>query len=225
MQITILMPSLNEEASIQKTIESIPLEQLSSRGHCGEILLVDGGSTDRTVDIARHMGVKVMQSPRGYGRQYRFGFENAAGDIIVTGDSDNSYPMHEIPDLVSILLEEKLDFISTNRFSRMTPGSMRMVNHAGNRMLTMATNILFSLNLKDSQSGMWIFRREILKKITLKSNGMPLSQEIKIEAHRKLKAREVDSSYQVRIGTPKLRVIRDGWENLSHLLKKRIGID
>lgn len=225
MQLTILMPSLNEEKSIAKTIEKIPLDTLQNQGITTEILLVDGGSTDNTVQIAKNLGVKVISSPKGYGRQYRFGFEQANGDIIATGDSDNSYPLHEIPHLVKMLIDEDLDFISTNRFANMEPGSMRLVNNFGNRMLTLTVNTLFSLKLKDSQSGMWVFRKKALQKIVLKSNGMPLSQEIKIEAHKKLRAKEVPSSYQIRIGKPKLRIFRDGWENISHLIKKRLHID
>jgi len=221
MLLTILMPALNEEKSIGQTIKNIPLAKLKETGYDAEILIVDGGSTDKTVEIAKNLGARVIQSEKGYGRQYRLGFKEARGDIIVTADSDNSYPMEEIPELVEILKRQNLDFISTNRFAGLSKGSMRPLNYLGNKVLTFATNFLFSLNLKDSQSGMWIFKKDILDKINLTSNGMPLSQEIKIEAFKKLQAREVDSSYKKRIGEVKLRMFKDGWENLKHLIKKR----
>lgn len=222
MLLTILMPALNEEESISQTIKNIPLAKLEEMGYDTEILIVDGGSTDKTVEIAKSLGAKVVPSEKGYGRQYRLGFRQARGDIIATADSDNSYPMEEIPKLVEILKRQNLDFIFTNRFAGLSKNSMRPLNYFGNKVLTFATNFLFSLNLKDSQSGMWVFKKNILDKIVLTSNGMPLSQEIKIEAFRKLRACEVDSSYKKRVGQVKLRMFKDGWENLKHLIKKRL---
>lgn len=222
MKITILMPALNEEESIGRTIALIPDEKLKEAGYDYEILVVDGGSRDNTPEAARSMGAKVLSSEKGYGRQYRLGFENAQGEIIVTADSDCSYPMEEIPELLNILITENLDFISTNRFAFMDHDSMLPVNRFGNRVLTFIANLLFSFSLKDSQSGMWIFRKAILEKINLTSNGMSLSQEIKIKAFSNFKSREVDSSYRKRIGKVKLRIFIDGLDNLFQLVKMRV---
>jgi glycosyltransferase involved in cell wall biosynthesis len=222
MKITILMPALNEEESIGKTISMIPVTVLRERGYDPEILVVDGGSWDNTVGEAQSFGAEVIISKRGYGRQYLAGFSNAKGEIIITADSDCSYPMDEIPDLLNILESEKLDFISTNRFAFMEKDSMAPLNKFGNRALTIAANILFGFGLKDSQSGMWLFRREILKSITLTGTGMSLSQEIKIKAFRFCKAREVDSGYRKRVGRVKLRMFYDGIDNLFGLIKMRI---
>ena len=218
MKITILMPSFNEEKAIGETIKKVPVYF----GHEVDFLIIDGGSVDKTIEIAENLGAKVLKSEKGYGRQYRLGFEKAEGEIIVTADSDNSYPMEEIPSLVEELIKENLDFISTNRFAKLRDGAMRPLNNFGNRALTIFTNILFGIKIKDSQSGMWIFRKDALQKIKLTSNGMPLSQEIKIEAFKKLRAKEVDSSYYKREGEVKLRIFRDGWENFKHLITKRI---
>jgi glycosyltransferase involved in cell wall biosynthesis len=222
MKITILMPALNEEESIGLTIALIPTEKLNEMGYDPEIIIVDGGSTDKTAGTARLMGAEVISSGKGYGRQYRLGFANARGEIIVTADSDCSYPMEEIPELLNILANEKLDFISTNRFAFMDHDSMFPVNRFGNRVLTLIANLLFRFNLKDSQSGMWVFRKSILEKIALTSNGMSLSQEIKIKAFGNFRSREVDSSYRKRIGKVKLRIFLDGLDNLCHLFKLRI---
>ena len=145
------------------------------------------------------------------------------GEIIVTADSDCSYPMEEIPKLLNILETGNLDFISTNRFAFMDHDSMMPVNIFGNRVLTLITNLLFSFSLKDSQSGMWVFRKAILEKINLTSTGMSLSQEIKIKTFNNFKSREIDSSYRKRIGKVKLRIFIDGLDNLFHLFKLRIG--
>jgi len=224
MKLTILMPALNEEKSIGETIDKIPFENMVNMGYDAGVLIVDGGSTDRTIEIAKNKGAKIIETSRGYGWQYQVGFKNAEGEIIVTADSDCSYPMEEIPDLLKIFRENNLDFISTNRFAYMKNDSMRFINNIGNRILTFTTNFLFNLKLKDSQSGMWVIRKEILKDIKLTSKGMPLSQEIKIEAFKKFKAKEIDSSYRKRVGEVKLRKFKDGWDNLSHLFKKRLNL-
>lgn len=216
------MPSLNEEQAIGKTISDIPLAEITRRGFDIEILLIDGKSTDNTKKIAQKNGATVFCCQKGYGRQYRYGFKKATGDIIVTADSDGSYPMEEIPSLIDILIRDNLDFISTNRFAHIRKGSMKTMNSFGNKFLTFLTNFLFSLNLKDSQSGMWVFKKSILEKILLSSEGMSLSQEIKIEAFKKVRAKEIDSSYHKRIGRTKLLILKDGWGNTRHLLKKRI---
>jgi glycosyltransferase involved in cell wall biosynthesis len=218
------MPALNEEESIGKTISMIPLDKLSSMGFSPEVIIIDGGSTDKTVSIAKSLGAQVSQSPRGYGRQYLHGFSIATGEIIATADSDCSYPMEEIPGLVSLLESENLDFIHTNRFALMDHGSMMPLNRLGNRVLTFFSNFLFRIGFKDSQSGMWVFRKEILDKLNLEGKGMSLSQEIKIKAFSRCRAREVDSCYRKRVGTVKLRMFVDGIDNLWNLFKLRFSL-
>ncbi len=218
--ITIVMPCLNEEGAIGETIDEIPFDKLKEMGYEIELLIIDGGSSDRSVYLAEGRGARVLISERGYGRQYRFGFKHANGEIIVTADSDGSYPLSDILRILEILKDGKFDFVTVNRFANLFPGAMHIVNKIGNIILTHMTNLLFGLNLKDSQSGMWVFRKDALKKIDLTSDGMSLSEEIKIEAFKKLKSMEVPGSYKHRIGAAKLKRLRDGWRNLSFLIKK-----
>ena len=218
------MPALNEEESIGKTIRMIPVSLLSGSGYEPEIIIVDGGSHDRTVEIASSLGARVISSGRGYGRQYKAGFAVASGQIIATADSDCSYPMEEIPKLVQMLESENLDFIHTNRFAFMDHNSMMPLNKVGNRVLTIFTNLLFRLDFKDSQSGMWIFRKEILSSFSLAGNGMSLSQEIKIMTFRTFRAHEIDSCYRKRVGSVKLRMFIDGFDNLFSLFKLKLRL-
>jgi len=220
MLITIVMPCLNEEWAIGRTIDEIPFDTLKEIGYGIELLVIDGGSSDRSVDLARGNGARVLVSERGYGRQYRFGFEHANGEIIVTADCDGSYPLSDIPRILETLRDGKFDFVTLNRFVNISPGAMHIMKKTGNLVLTQITNLLFGLNIKDSQSGMWAFRKEALNNIELTSDGMSLSEEIKIEAFRKLKSMEAPGSYKNRIGAVKLKPLRDGWRNLSFLIKK-----
>jgi len=103
----------------------------------------------------------------------------------------------------------------------MVPGAMRALNYAGNRILSFTLRALYGLPIEDSQSGMWVFRREILDRLSLRSPGMPFSQEIKIESFRKVKSREVAGAYYKRVGTTKLKALKDGTLLLAALFMKR----
>ncbi len=220
------MPALNEAGSITEALRGIPLGELVRRGYEAEVLVVDNGSEDGTRDLALRAGARVVAEPRrGYGFAYRRGFREAGGDIFCTLDADCSYPAALLPDLVDKLEAEGLDFISTNRLAQLHNGIMPPLNRLGNGVLNLVSRLIFRLPFRDSQSGMWVFRPELLPRMHLESGGMALSQEIKIEAACKLKVRcaEVPIPYGYRRGTPKLRVWRDGLGNLSGLFRKRFS--
>ncbi|MFC1954889.1 glycosyltransferase family 2 protein [Chloroflexota bacterium] len=222
---SIIMPALNEASCIMDVIDMVPLEEFSAREIDTEIIVVDNGSVDGTGDLARKAGARVIYEPRrGYGYAYLMGFAEAKGDIICTLDADGTYPVHMLPELTDMLLEENLDFINTNRFPYMHNGVMSRSHRAGNAILTFANRALFRLPFHDSQSGMWVFRSELLKRMQLRAVGMALSQEIKIEAACRLGVRcaEVPIQYDYRLGESKLRAWRDGISNLTYLFRKQI---
>ncbi len=218
MKISVIIPTLNEEESIGHVLDKIPRDPR----YQWEIIIVDGNSRDRTREIAMEKGAKVIiEKRKGYGRAYKTGFAAATGDIIVTLDGDDTYPAEKIPELVEYLIKNNLDFISCERFSLMQKGAMSFTHKVGNKILTWTTRLLFGVKIKDSQSGMWIFRRKILKELELTSDGMPFSEEIKIEAWRKFRCGEVPIEYRERKGEVKLNTWRDGFNNLRFLFRKR----
>ncbi len=218
MKVSVIIPTLNEEESIGHVLDKIPRDPKYE----WEIMIVDGDSKDKTREIAENKGARVIiEKRKGYGRAYKTGFAAATGDIIVTLDGDDTYPAEKIPELVDYLLKNDLDFISCERFSKMQKGAMSATHKFGNWVLTITTRILFGVKIKDSQSGMWVFRKEILKDLNLTSDGMPFSEEIKIEAWRKFKCEEVPIEYRERKGEVKLNTWRDGLKNLKFLFKKR----
>lgn len=223
--ISIVIPALNEEEGIGKTIKSIPKEKLEEMGYDVQILVVDNGSDDRTGELAKKAGAEVVFEPRrGYGRAYKTGFAHASGEIIATADADLTYPVEDIPRFLKILEEDNLDFLTTNRFAFMEKGAMSFRNRIGNGVLNLTTRLLFWLNLKDCQSGMWLFKRDILDGLVLKSDAMAFSEELKIEVCHFAKCRwqEIPIRYGTRIGQIKLRGWKDGFQNLLYLLKKRV---
>lgn len=220
LTISVVIPCYNEEEGIQQVIQAMP-------DYVDEVVVVDNNSTDRTSEIARGLGARVVFQPRkGYGAAYQAGLPAATSDIIATLDGDGTYPADEISLLVDVLEEQKLDFISGARFPLRNQDAMNFTNKVGNLVLTVATALLWFRPLRDSQSGMWVFRRSVLPRLRLTSDGMPLSEEIKIEAIEKLGPRfaEVGIDYRPRIGEVKLQKWRDGWRNLSFLFAKRFGL-
>lgn len=190
---------------------------------------MDGDSTDNTQKIAEQKGAKVIVEKRkGYGRAYKTGMPKANGDIIVTGDADATYPFDHIHTYIQQLIDENLDFMSTDRFAKLHHGSMSVKHYFGNAVLAWTLRILFLINLRDSQSGMWIFKKQALKKIQpLKkfNDGMPFSEEIKIEmfTNKHIKSKEIPSMLRARAGEVKIESFGDGWKNLKFLFKKRIN--
>lgn len=211
---------MNEEKSIGMVIDEVRKALGGSRPF--EILVVDTNSKDRTRGIATEKGAIVIDEPRrGYGRAYKTGFEKASGEYVATLDADMTYPANEIPALLEMLESKSLDFITTNRFARMEKGAMSAKHRFGNWVLSATARLLFRVKLKDSQSGMWVFRRSVLAILMVESDGMSYSEELKVEAFRKAKAAEVPISYGVRMGEAKISSWGDGLGNLKFLFKKR----
>jgi glycosyltransferase involved in cell wall biosynthesis len=223
-KVTIVIPALNEELGIEKTIRAVPTAEIDKIGYQTQVLVVDNGSDDSTAELAARAGAQVVSElDRGYGTALKKGFAAAGGDVIVTADADATYPLEDIPRLVQILDSESLDFITTDRFASMQREAMSVRNRIGNAILSWTMRLLFRLRIHDSQSGMWVFRREILKNLKLSSNT-PLSQEIKIEACHFAHCpwREVPIQYRPRSGRAKLGGWKVGTGNLIHLIKKRL---
>jgi dolichol-phosphate hexosyltransferase len=215
--LTVIIPCLNEEQGIERVLRRMP-------EFVDQVIVVDNGSTDRTAHVAESMGAEVVREDvRGYGRAYKRGFGVAQGDIIVTLDGDHSYP----PDAISYLLEAffhlEADFLNASRFPVRDPRAMSFKHKFGNFILSLAMSILFLRWVRDSQSGMWVFRRSILKNMKLESDGMAFSEEIKIEAlkQRDVHFEEITILYSSRLGEIKLNPWRDGFYNLWFLLRKR----
>ena len=219
-KLSVVIPTMNEEESIGLVIDEVQKAVGATREL--EILVVDTDSKDKTREIAARLGAIVVDEPRrGYGRAYKTGFERASGDYIATLDADMTYPASEIPNLTQMLEKENLDFITTNRFAKMAKGAMSAKHRFGNWVLSATTRVLFRVRIKDSQSGMWVFRRSCLKSLSVESDKMSFSEELKIEAFKKLRAAEVPIPYRTRVGEVKLQSWSDGFGNLRYLFRKR----
>ncbi len=217
--ITVIIPCLNEEQGIEGVLRAMP-------DFVDEVIVVDNGSTDRTSDVATALGAKVIrEGVRGYGRSYKRGFSGATGDLIITLDGDHSYPVDALSYLIEAFLHLDVDFLNASRFPVRDPKGMSFRNKVGNLILSLAMSILYLRWVRDSQSGMWVFRRSILKEMKLESDSMSFSEEIKIEALRSPNVRfgEITIMYSSRLGESKLNPWKDGIHNLLFLVKKRFS--
>jgi hypothetical protein len=219
LRITVIIPCLNEEAGVRKVLGGMP-------GFVDEVIVVDNNSTDRTPDVAASMGAKVIREEiRGYGRSYKRGFASATGDVIITLDGDHSYPVDGISYLLEAFLHLDVDFLNASRFPVRDRRAMSFKHKIGNLILSLAMSVLYFRWVRDSQSGMWVFRRSILERMKLESDGMAFSEEIKIEALKNSRVRfgEISILYSSRMGEIKLNPWRDGLHNLWFLVKKRFS--
>ena len=217
-KLTVVIPCYNEEDGVREVIGRMPPE-------IDEVVVVDNNCTDRTAEVARSLGAKVVaERTPGYGAAYKAGLAAATGDIVITLDGDGTYPPEQIPRLVDELLDRGWDFLSASRFPLADPRAMGFTNRLGNAVLTLAAALLFFKPIGDSQSGMWVFKRSGLERMKLTSDGMAFSEEIKLEALlRGLRFGESHIPYGVRVGEVKLQKWRDGWNNLAFLVRKRFG--
>ena len=219
LSISVVIPCYNEEDGVREVIGRMPRV-------VDEVVVVDNNCTDRTAEVARSLGARVVaEKTPGYGAAYKAGLRAARQDVIVTMDGDGTYPPEEIPRLVDTLLDRGWDFLSACRFPLSDGTAMGMSNRFGNWVLTTAAAVLFFKPIRDSQSGMWVFRRRGLERMRLTSDAMAFSEEIKLEALlRGLKFGEEHIPYGARIGEVKLQRWKDGWNNLTFLVRKRFGM-
>jgi len=220
--ISIVMPSMNEkntiEVCIQKSLAVIDNYKLD-----GEIIVVDN-STDRTDEIARSMGVIVIDSVKGYGNAYIAGLSRSKGDYIAIVDADNTYDILELPKFLDILISGEADFVIGSRLKgTIKKGAMPLLHrYIGNPLLTWVLNILFKTRISDAHCGMRAFTRDALNKMNIKTHGMEMASEMVIEAADKgLRIKEVPITYYVRDTPSKLRSFQDGWRHLRFMMLYR----
>ena len=181
MKVSVVIPALNEEGIVGKTIKSVPTDEIKEAGYDLEIIVVNNNSTDNTAQEAQEAGATViLETNRGYGNAYKRGFKEASGDIIIMGDADGTYPLEQSMDFINYIVEDNCDFVIGSRFKgTIEEGAMPSLHqYIGNPMLTKMLNILFHANYSDTHCGMRAFTREALDKMNLTAPGMEFAIEI-----------------------------------------------
>jgi hypothetical protein len=218
--VSVVVPALNEQRNIGWVLSRIPPE-------IDEVVLVDGYSSDQTVDIARSMRpsiVVIRQNGRGKGEALRVGFRTATGDIIVMIDADGSMDPAEIDRYITPLLNG-YDFVKGSRF--LTGGGsidLTPIRRLGSQALVRITNAMFLVRFTDLCYGYCSFRRECLPALALTAHGFEIETELVVHAVKaNLRIAEVASmELPRRSGMSNLHTFRDGQRVLRTLIRERV---
>jgi len=219
--VSVVIPARNEERNIAWVLERLP-------DIVHEVILVDGCSTDATIEVARAARpniVAVSDHGRGKGDALRIGFNNASGHFVVMLDADGSMDPGEIPRFVAALV----DGSDVVKGSRMMPGGgsddLSRVRLAGNRVLCEMVNQLYGARFTDLCYGYFAFRRSCLPLMKLCTDGFEIETEIVVcSVKAGLRVAEVPSfELPRRHGESNLHAVRDGVRVLSTLLHRRVS--
>jgi len=226
-KISVIIPVYNEI----NTLEEI-LKKVEDADFCNlekEIILIDDGSTDGTLDILKKLEEKYKviyhEKNQGKGAAVYTGFQNATGDITVIQDADLEYDPVDYKDLIALILEGKADVVYGSRLSGGKPSRSFMFTHLlGNKLLTLATNILYGSTLTDMETCYKAFKTDIIKGIKIKSKRFDFEPEITAKVlKRGARLYELPISYYGRdYSEGKKITYKDGIHALWALLKFRI---
>ncbi|MEK6372836.1 MAG: glycosyltransferase family 2 protein [Acidobacteriota bacterium] len=200
MKVTVSMITLNEERAVAKVVADIRRVVPDA-----EIFLVDS-SRDRTAEIATELGCRVFKQfpPKGYGPAMDRAVRDAGGDVVVTLDCDDTYPVEEIPKLVA-LIEQGWDLVNATRLAK-RPKAMPFANYLANRVFAWTARLLHGLKTTDVHSGMRAYRKSMIDRVDWDPNGPALPVDMIVIPHRKgFLVTDVPIDYRERIGASTLQ--------------------
>lgn len=178
MQITVIIPAYNEKNFIEECVRRVEKQTVVT-----EILIVDDGSTDGTREILQkmdgqgHVRVIMHQKNMGKGAAVRTGIQNAAGDVIIIQDGDLEYDPRDYPVLLQPIEEGIADVVYGSRFLGGARRPIFFWNMVANKILTFVTNILYNNILSDMETGYKVFKRELVKDISIHSRRFDFEPE------------------------------------------------
>lgn len=219
--ISVVIPCLNEEVSIREVV-AWAQEGIRATGLPGEVVVVDNGSKDRSRELAREAGARVIEEgQRGYGAALLRGFHDARYDTLVMGDADLTYDFRKINELAEPVLKGEAELAIGNRMNNILPGSMPWLHqYIGNPVLSRLLSLMFHTRaVRDPHCGMRVINRDAFIKLGCVTTGMEFASEMVIRAVRAgWRIVDRDIIYHPRHGESKLRSFRDGWRHLRFMM-------
>jgi len=224
MKLSVIIPIYNEVESIREIVERVKATKFA-----WEIVLVDDGSIDGTRDLLKEMdgkdNVRVIlhEKNQGKGAAVRTGFDAAKGDVLLIQDADLEYDPRDYPNLLKPLEEGIADVVYGSRF---LGGPRRVVmfwHLVANYMLTFMTNILYNTILSDMETGYKVFRKEVIKDMTIHAKRFDFEPEFTAKVlKRKYRIFEVPISFNPRDYSQGKKIkLKDAFEAVWTLLKYR----
>ncbi len=225
MKLSVIIPVYNERDTIEEIIRRVRAVDLDLEK---EIIVVDDGSTDGTREVLQSLDlprtrILLLDRNTGKGAALRNGFDLAEGDIVLVQDADLEYDPREYPKLLEPIIDGRADVVYGSRFLGGPHRVLYFWHYIGNKFLTTFSNMLSNLNLTDMETCYKVFRRDVLKKISLKSPRFGFEPEITVKL-AKLRCRiyEVPISYSGRDYAEGKKIgWKDGLAALFHLVRFR----
>jgi glycosyltransferase involved in cell wall biosynthesis len=183
--LSVVIPCYNEHRTLATVVERVLASPFTA-----EVLIVDDGSTDGTVDVARGLRderIRVFEQPRnaGKGAAVRRGFAAATAPFVVVQDADLEYDPSEYGELLEPLLDGRADVVFGSRFLAGRPHRVLYFWHSvGNKLLTTFSNLFTNLNLTDMETCYKVFKREVIQQIDLVEDRFGFEPEITAKVAR-----------------------------------------
>ncbi len=205
-RVCIIIPTLNEEKNIGDTIDEFRQEGFEN------IFVIDGRSTDKTVEIAKSKGVRVeIQTGKGKGQAVAEALKLVDGDIAILVDGDGTYSAKDAEKLLEPIVRGIADHVVGNRFAGYEKGAFTKLNLLGNKLLNFVFRVTYGVELYDILSGYRALTKDLYKSVELRKRGFEVETELTVETIAKgFRIMEVPISYRKRGGATKLNPFRDG---------------
>ena len=222
--VSVVIPTLNEAGNILEAVTNIEKDLAYPK----EIIVVDGNSTDGTIEIVKDTSFckLIIEPRRGYGIALKAGIKSAKGNIIVMVDGDGTYEVRHINRLLNRMIEKDADMVLATRMYDPNK-AMGLMNFVGNKVITFFYDFLYSQFLSDSQSGFRAISHEAIDSVELNEGDMAFATEMLVEfAKEGYNMVEIPTTYKARkYGKTKLKKFKSGIEIFSTIFRGLLDAD